>query len=94
MDANAPRLPLADASPESASTSPASTTCTRLEWLEANMPGELARAFLLGRQFARAEQNVHRCYDRYGDFSFLFGDAWVRFHSLVWFMRWPCQACS
>ena len=41
------------------------TTCTRLAWLENNMPGELAKAFLLGKQLGRAHQCVARCYDRY-----------------------------
>lgn len=47
------------------SPSPSSTTtCTRLAWLENNMPGELAKAFLLGKQLGRAHQCVARCYDR------------------------------
>lgn len=33
------------------------------------MPGELARAFLLGGELGRAQQNVQRCYDR----CYLFG---------------------
>eukprot|EP00903_Cladosiphon_okamuranus_P011333 g10683.t1 len=45
--------------------SSSSSTCTRLGWLEANMPAELAKAFLLGKQLGRAHQCIARCYDRF-----------------------------
>lgn len=67
MDPEAPPLKLSSCSDStfSSGSSTSYATCTRLEWLETNMPGELARAFLLGRQLGRAHQCVARCYDRF-----------------------------
>ncbi|CAM9754681.1 unnamed protein product [Ectocarpus sp. 6 AP-2014] len=49
----------------SSSSSASASTCTRMAWLETNMPAELAKAFLLGNQLGRAHQCVARCYDRF-----------------------------
>ncbi|CAM9159135.1 unnamed protein product, partial [Hapterophycus canaliculatus] len=57
----------AAAAPEGATARSSSSSCTRLAWLEKNMPGELAKAFLLGGRLGRAHQCVARCYDRYGE---------------------------
>lgn len=69
MDPGAPPLRLADSSGtaggEAASASSSSfASLSRLSWLETNMPGELAKAFLLGGQLGRAHQCVARCFDR------------------------------
>ncbi|CAM9285642.1 unnamed protein product [Discosporangium mesarthrocarpum] len=42
-----------------------SATTTRLGWLEQNMPGELARAWLIKGDFGRAHKCVSLCYDRF-----------------------------
>eukprot|EP00752_Nemacystus_decipiens_P003549 g3275.t1 len=74
-EAAPPRSPLPGAGTRSSSpgggrssssaSSSSTSTCTRLAWLEANMPAELAKAFLLGKQLGRAHQCVARCYDRF-----------------------------
>ncbi|CAM9225962.1 unnamed protein product, partial [Choristocarpus tenellus] len=44
---------------------PTGGSMTRLRWLEQNLPGELARAWLIKGDLGRAHQCVSLCYDRF-----------------------------